>query len=165
MKKASVYGTVFSAAGLCVAVSAMMLMYACNRKKADAINLPQAVAPIEIQRITDCHKQHNIYPSQIVARIEGTWVLQSVACSMSGTQSADKQVVVTFNDGGLYKVFESSRLVSEGSWTLSRSGDDMWEISTSLSTPYLHGQVLLCNGELVFYSSYLDGCDHYYVKR
>lgn len=165
MKKASIYGTIFSAAGLCLVIFATMLMFACNRKKADALAVPQQVAPIDVQRITDCHKKNNTYPSQIVANMEGTWVLQSSACGLLGTQSADKQVVVTFNDGGLYKIFESSRLIEEGTWTLSRSEGDMWEISTGKSSPYLHGQVLLCSGELVFYSSYLDGCDNYFVKR
>ena len=149
---------------LLVAVSGL---HSCVKEKADKNNLPAIVQYIDINRIRNCHLEGNRYPSQINANIEGTWVWVSNACYWTGkeTYSADKHVVVTFNDGSLYKIFEDGRLIAEGTWTLSQSGDDSWSFITSGTTTYLHGNVWLCNNEIVFNSSYIDGCDYYFVKK
>ena len=127
----------------------------------------QKVEAADINRIWDCHTTENKFPSQISANIEGAWVWQNVTCygKSPETLSANKQVVITFNDGGLYKIFESGKITSEGSWTLSRADADNWTITTSSPSVYLNGYILLCKNEVVFFSSYLDGCDYYFTRQ
>lgn len=153
----------------CLLVFAAALgLNSCVKEKADKINPSTIVQPIDVNGIRNCHLADNPYPSQISANIEGTWVWVSKACIGRGgseTFSAGKYVVITFNDGGLYKVFEDSKLVSEGTWTLSQSGNDAWNIVTTSPTTYLHGNVWLCNNEVVFSSGYVDGCDYYFTKK
>ena len=158
---------IFKTAACCIGIfGAVAFLSSCKKEKADTNAGNLAAAKPDIQRIWECHNRNNQYPSQITARIEGTWVWQSRHCgSTASTTIANKHVVVTFNDGGLYKVFESSRLVSEGSWSLQQDGTTgSWIINTSSSTPYLHGYVLICDGEALFYSGYIDGGDDYFVK-
>ncbi len=140
---------------------------ACNKKKSDQINQPQSTAAVDYNSITECHKKENPLPSQITANIEGIWVWEKKACFWSGQQTftADKHVVVQFNDGGLYKVTENGKTISEGTWNLSNTGDDFWTLKCTNATHYLQGKILLCKDELVLHSSYIDGCDLYYKRR
>src|SRR5688572_21391372 len=101
---------------------AMVAVNACKKEKADKVHQPAVTADFDINRIWNCHNSSNPYPSQINRNLEGTWVWVSNKCfgTKHETFSADKHVVITFNDGGLFKVFEDSRVVSEGSWKLSQ---------------------------------------------
>lgn len=148
-------------------ILAVSILSACKKQKSDQINKSEETTPIEYNSITECHLKENQFPSQITAAIEGTWVWDKRTCYWSGPQAhtADKHVVVTFNDGGLYKVTEDGKLISEGTWNLVKSTDDFWNINCSEFTQYLHGRVLLCKNELVFYSSYIDGCDYSYKRQ
>lgn len=139
----------------------------CVTEKADKINPPSASATIDVNRIADCHQQNNPYPSQISQHIEGSWVLTSEFCPMKGgTTSVSNQLVLTFNDGALYKIFKNGSLLEEGSYALTSSIDGHWSISNESSqSEYLRGDVLICNNEMVLYNSPLDGCDYYYVKQ
>lgn len=144
----------------------LLALGSCVSNKADQQAEPQTTKKIEVDRIWQCHDEQNPQPSQINAGLEGTWVWQSSACYWDGheTKSANKQVVITFNDGGLYKVFEDSKIESEGEWNLSKI-DGGWTLHTSKPSTYLHGYVLLCGDEVIFYSSYIDGCDYYFTRR
>jgi|GEM_PF-3785020 len=150
----------------CIAVFVLALSQsACVKEKADKVT-PAAANKFDINRIWNCHDSSNPYPSQINQNLEGTWVWISNSCYWNAGEatSADKHVVVTFNDGGLYEVFENSKIESKGSWKLSQAGNNTWSIITSAPSAYLNGYVLLCSDEVVFYSSYLDGCDYYFHK-
>lgn len=144
----------------------MLTHAACKKEKADKQQTPSAAADFDVNTIAQCHKTSNPYPSQIMSGLEGTWVWQSNKCFWTGdtTYVADRQVVITFSDGALYKIFENGVLTSEGSFYLAKSGEN-WQVITSKSNAFMHGDVLLCKNELVFYSSFIDGCDFYFVRR
>ena len=149
------------------ALIALFTWTGCKREKSDQLYPNGAVAEINTSALTECHNTENPYPSQITANIEGTWVWQSYRCPMTGTttNSADKHVVLTFNDGGLFKVFEDSKLITEGEWNLSQVQPGIWEMQTSKPSEYVNGYIWLCKNELLFSSSYLDGCEYLFVKR
>lgn len=137
----------------------------CVKEKADK-NGTVAGAAIETQRIEECSKKENPYPSQINAHIEGDWVWTSKNCPFGGsTTAADKQVVVKFTDGALYQVFENGTLATEGSFALESSYDGQWRIVPSVATEYINGNVLLCGNELIFTKVATDGCEYYYVRK
>lgn len=152
---------------ICIAVFSLTGFYSCKDEKADQLNPSVNTPAADIERIRNCHTTQNPYPSQITANIEGTWVWQSSTCygKIATTNSADKHVVAVFNDGGLYKIFEDSKLISEGSWALTNTGGNDWVITTSSTNSYIKGYVLLCNNELIFSNSYLDGCDYYFTRN
>lgn len=139
---------------------------ACKKEKSDQISTPTATTSFDVNRIRDCHNNSNPYPSQINSNLEGTWVWVSSSCywTQNKTTSADKQVVVLFKDAGNYQVFENGALESEGTWKLSQTANNTWNIITSTHSVYLNGYVFLCNDEVVFSSSYLDGCDYYFTR-
>lgn len=151
---------------ICISIFSFTLI-GCVKEKADTVNPPNAAEAIDVNRISDCHKNNNPFPSQISLNIEGSWVLTTQYCPFAtGAVTVTKQVVLTFNDGALFKVFENGRLKEEGSYTLTSSSDGNWTIGTSsIVSEYLYGHILLCGDELVLNSSFLDGCDYYFVRR
>ncbi len=138
----------------------------CKKEKADRLGVKQT-SGFDVAAIMNCHKEQNQYPSQIISGLEGTWVWTSNTCYWTGdsTFTPDKHVVVTFSDAGVYKVFEDSKIESEGNWKLSQVDNDIWSLNTERHSKYLNGYIWLCENELVFFSSYLDGCDYYFVRR
>lgn len=158
---------IFTALACLAVFSFVLLLPGCVKEKADKVPKPEPVANFDLDRMWDCHNTDNPYPSQITGRIIGTWVWQSNRCFWTGdtTFSADRHVVITFTDGGLYKVFEDGKIESEGSFTLSQVDDKIWHVVTSSVSQYLHGYIILCKNEVVFYSSYMDGCDFYFVRK
>lgn len=151
---------------VCLALFVAMAASSCRKEKADQTS-PAPSPDFDLGHIMTCHKEQNRYPSQIISGLEGTWLWVSNTCFWSGdsTFTADRHVVVTFSDAGMYKVFEDSKVESEGTWKLSQAGDDVWSISTTKQSRYLHGYVWLCEDELVFFSSYIDGCDYYFTRK
>lgn len=149
------------------ALAVFITTASCTREKSDKIYQNGTVENINTIALNDCHNTENPYPSQIAANIEGTWVWQSYRCLMNGqsTKSAEKHVVLTFNDGGLFKVFEDSKLISEGEWHLVQLQSGQWEIETSTPSEYVNGHILLCKEDLLFSSGYIDGCDYLFTKR
>lgn len=166
MNNLSLRSVYICTAAICAVFFTVLGFYSCKKEKADQLNTSVNTPTVDIDRIWNCHSAENPYPSQISANIEGTWVWQSNRCygSNDTTLSANKHVVVIFNDGGLYKIFEDSKLVSEGTWGLTNTGGNDWVITTSSANSYLKGYVLLCKNELVFSSSYVDGCDYYFIR-
>lgn len=138
----------------------------CKKEKADQMGATQT-AGFDIAAIRNCHMEQNQYPSQITSGLEGTWVWTSNTCYWTGdsTFTPDKHVVVTFSDAGIYKVFEDSKIESEGNWKLSQVDKDIWSLNTERPSKYLNGYIWLCENELVFFNSYIDGCDYYFVRR
>lgn len=142
-----------------------VLLAGCKKEKADRIPVTGSAEEVDFQRIYDCHDRENPYPSQINANIEGTWVWENLNCPQTQTSSQpDKYVVIDFNDGGLYKVFENSKLISEGDWSLESDGLEGWLIIASDPNEYIKGYAYICGNELVLTTAHLDGCN-YYFKR
>lgn len=149
-----------------LAILCSLAITGCVTEKADQSS-PANTEPIDVTRIADCHARSNPYPSQIHANLEGSWVLNKMACTFSGaTTTITNQVVLTFNDAALYKVFKDGTLIEEGSYVLTASTNGNWEISNSSSaSEYLNGVAFVCGNELMLYSSFRDGCDHYYIMQ
>ena len=168
MRISSAFKTVLSAGVCCIAIFAFVTgTQSCNKEKADTTK-QQPVPRPDIDHIRKCHNKENPYPSQINANLQGTWVWQSYTCygAKEQTLSAGKIVVLTFSDGGLYKVYENSAVIEEGSWTLTQnSAGDNWTITTTNPSAYLGGYIVLCKNEVIFSSSYKDGCDYYFTSR
>ncbi|HYD21683.1 MAG TPA: hypothetical protein VEB40_09435 [Flavipsychrobacter sp.] len=150
----------------CLGLFATITAGSCKKEKADKVGASTGPA-FNIAEIMECHNSKNRYPSQIVSALEGTWLWVSNTCFWTGdsTFTADRHVVITFSDAAVYKVFEDGKIESEGTWTLSQSGDNIWSISTTGYSRYLNGYIYLCEDEVVFYSSFMDGCDFYFIRK
>ncbi|MCB0696520.1 MAG: hypothetical protein KDC07_04100 [Chitinophagaceae bacterium] len=162
------FRTVFYTTLACLAVFTLIAISpGCKKEKADKVTPAGAGSDFDISRIWDCHNNSNPFPSQINKNLEGTWVWISSSCywNYSEVIAADKQVVLIFKDAGNYQLFENGTVESEGTWKLSQIDNNTWDIVTSAKSKYLHGHILLCNDEVVFYSSYLDGCDYYFRRN
>lgn len=166
MSKNKIQSSVVITTVCCLAIFAAVGFTSCKKNKADQLGGTPTIA-FDVAAIMNCHKENNQYPSQITSGLEGTWVWTSNTCYWTGdsTFTPDKHVVVTFSDAGIYKVFEDSKIESEGTWKLSQVDNDIWSLDTEKPSKYLNGYIWLCKNEVVFFSSYLDGCDYYFVRR
>lgn len=166
MKQHDIKKTTGITAIACLAIFTVVAAVSCRKEKADRVDAKPTLG-FNLQEVKKCHQQQNQAPSQITSRLEGTWSWLSFTChwSLDSTFTADKHVVVTFSDAGVYKVFENSTIESEGTWKLSQTTDNNWTIVTERPSEYLNGYIWLCNDEVIFHNSYLDGCDYYFVRE
>lgn len=166
MKQRDIMKTTGITAMACLAVFIIVAATSCRKEKADQVPA-QHTGGFNIQEIKDCHSKNNQYPSQIISKLEGTWAWLSYTCywSADSTFTANKHVVATFSDAGVYRVYENSKIESEGTWKLSQVDNNIWSIITEKPSEYLNGYIWLCNNEVIFQNSFLDGCDYYFVRE
>jgi hypothetical protein len=133
-----------------------LLQFSCKKDKVKEINQ---------HAIWDCHEEQNPDSASFAAKLAGSWKWTTMHCFWSDTTvKADKEVRVTFTENGNFYVKENNIVITEGNWKLKHAAWGDWELDTDQYSKYLSGTVLNCDNQLLFYYSYLDGCD-YLFKR
>ncbi len=124
-----------------------------------------AVPEIKANEFWDCHKSQELDSIKLASKLVGAWTWKKQACYWGGkTVYADKDLQVTFTGNRICILRENSSIVSQGSWKLKAVDSNMFVLDLEHSSIYLHGIILLCNGEVVFSDSYIDGCDYLFTK-
>jgi len=112
-----------------------------------------------------CHTSQNLDSALIAGKLVGSWSWTKQFCFSTGeTINANKNVKVNFNSNGTFIVSENSNIATQGNWKLKIVDSNMWGLDLTSPSVYLHGLILICNNEVLFNSSYIDGCDNLFVK-
>ena len=116
----------------------------------------------EMQRLWDCNTSQHFDPAKLAAKLAGSWKWTS--CS-SGTDSrpANKNVIVTFTSGK-FSVTENSTVITRGNWHLKKIDQEILGLDMDTASTYLYGRILLCEDQLLFNDSYIDGGDYYFTR-
>ncbi len=146
---------------LIFATSLIWLNESCKKDNADSDSVK-----IDMKGLWECNEDQNYDSTKLAAKLVGNWQWFIYSCYWSGTTNkADKDVRVTFTSYGTFWVKENSVIVTQGSWALK--DEDSGILGLQLDTPsqYLYGRILLCDDQLLFNHSYIDGCDNFFVRN
>lgn len=138
---------------------------ACKRDSTTSTT-PTAATPIDYERLSNCHNENNLYPSQITEHIIGTWQINKQSCGFSPeTTYPTENIILILNDAGTYSIQSGVVILNEGKWGLKASpNDNRWELSLTEPNQYLYGDIILCGNELLLSHRYIDGCDNYFIR-
>ncbi|MEK7226030.1 MAG: hypothetical protein AAB221_10135 [Bacteroidota bacterium] len=121
---------------------------------------------IDVISFSECHQAQNLDSAVIYNKLVGSWKWTKQNCFSSGkTTKADKTVIVSFNGNGSFTEMENAAVTAQGTWGLQREDINYWGLSLSQYSKYLWGRILFCNNEVLFNSSYRDGCDNLFERQ
>lgn len=147
----------------------LTLLAASCGKHETPLPTPEPVEPITTQDIQNCHYESNPQQSQITDQLVGEWLWMKRDCPFtpdgSNPTNATKQVIVKFTDAGGYTVTESTKVIAQGTWSLSSLSNTEWVLELTNPSEYTYGVVYICENQLLLMDSYRDGCDHLYERQ
>ena len=120
---------------------------------------------IDILSFAQCHDSQHLDSITISNRLTGSWKWSKQSCFWSDkTVKANKTVQVTFNSNTSFTISENSNVISQGTWKLKIVDSNSWGLDLSLASEYLYGRIFLCNNQVLFNNSYIDGCDNLFNR-
>jgi hypothetical protein len=140
---------------------------ACS--KTNNVNRPQTQqAPVKFDSILQCHQQTNTDSISIRNALISKWQWQYIDCYWKPeTANGDdfKNLTIEFKQNDTVEVTSSDQTIQKSHWLLSRTNDGYFRLITTPLVIQLPGKVLRCGSWVIFYDSYVDGCNNYFKKQ
>ena len=74
-------------------------------------------------------------------------------------------MTVEFKSDSTLEVKVNGATTQSSTWEIVNLGDSQFEINADPVVPQLHGRILFCEDRVLFYDSYIDGCDNYFKRN
>jgi len=116
---------------------------------------------IDINQFWNCYSSQNYDSSKLASKLIGSWKL---TVSNAALPAAEKDVIVNLTALGTYTVIENSVIITKGNWKLKITDGSYYELDLDEPSSYLHGRILLCDNQILFNASYIDGADNLFVR-
>ena len=137
----------------------LFLNLSCNKDSNPEIT-------IDHQKLYDCYESQHFDSTTLSSQLIGIWKWSAQSCAWNGkTVGADKSVKVNFDANGTFSVLENLKVVTKGAWKLRIVNGEILGLDIDQSSTYLYGRSLLCNNELLFNNSIVDGCDNLFIRQ
>ena len=138
---------------LLILLVACSLMVSCTKNK------------IKRDDFFTCTKLQNLDSSTVGNKIIGAWLLTKQKCYWANeTNLLIYNTKVTFNTDRTYFIKTNNIITVHGNWNLVPINVNNWSLNLTTQNEYLYGCILFCNNQLMFYNSYIDGCDNLFYK-
>lgn len=144
----------------------LLITQSCNKdSQTDDNTKDYSKSGIDIQRLWDCNKSQNFDEVTLTSKLIGSWKWVAESCFWTGkTINADKDVIITLNQGGSFSVKEDSIEITNGIWKLKDADSGILGLDLDHKSGYLYGRILICDNEVLFNHSYIDGCDNLFLR-
>ena len=147
-----------------------VLVWACQ--KAADNNLPeqqqqQPLPPLSLDSMLLCHNRTTWDSTTIHSALTGKWQWKYISCYWnpeSANDQAFKDLTVEFNADNTLEVKVAGQVTQQALWRIERMNDGYFKIVTHPLVVQLPGRIMFCGPYVLFYDSYVDGCDNYFRK-
>ena len=121
---------------------------------------------INHKKLWKCYDSENYDSLKLASKLVGSWEWISEYNIWAGiTTEADKAVHITMTPSGGFSVTENSIIVTQGNWQLNHIGGSSFVLELDpQAKDYFYGNIILCDDDLLFYSSPTDGPDYLFVR-
>ncbi len=144
------------------------LLFSCNKKESAPKDIEKENLDIRIKALWDCNLATASDSGVTASKLMGSWRLETSIGGWTGDIThPDKEIAVIFRPDHTLTLKTDGRVVLESSWKLKREDATLWGLqldSTVDYAGYLGGRILVCDNDLMFNKSYLDGSDHLFSK-
>jgi len=132
-----------------------LLTFSCSKDKLDQIDTKQ---------LWDCYKSQNYDSTKLASELLGTWKWTAYHVEVPGTNKANKDVFLNLTKTGTFTVTENSVVITQGNWNLRIVDINNYELELNNPSTYLYGRIVLCENQVLFNNSYIDGSDNLFIK-
>jgi len=119
---------------------------------------------IDTKQLWNCYKALNYDSTKLAIKLIGTWKWTAYQAEIPGANNADKEVFLTLTKTGTYTVTENSVVITQGNWNLKIVDFNSYELAVNEPSVYLYGRILLCENQVLFNNSYIDGSDNLFTR-
>lgn len=126
--------------------------------------LKDEVDRIDMNQFWNCYSSQNYDSIKLASKLIGAWKWTEYNAALPVTKKADKDIILNLTESGTFTVTESSVIITQGNWKLKIADSNCYELDLDESSSYLHGRILLCDNQILFNASYIDGADNLFVR-
>ena len=152
---------------LTVSLSIIALQSSC--KKTETIDTPQRKKPpITLDSMLLCYGQKSWDSTSIHNALIGKWSWEYITCYWkpeSANNEDFKSLSIEFKQNDSLELKQNGLLTQKSSWDISKLSDGYFKLLVNPIVLQLPGKVLICGDRVLFYDSYVDGCDNYFKKQ
>jgi hypothetical protein len=152
---------------LIVSLSIIALHSSC--KKTKTTNIPQRQKPpIALDSMLLCYGQTSWDSTSIHNALVGKWQWEYIKCYWNPENANNedfKTLSIEFKQNDTLEVKLNGQITQISSWDVVRLNDGYFKLSVNPIVLQLPGKVLFCEHRVLFYDSYIDGCDNYFKKQ
>jgi hypothetical protein len=152
---------------LIVSVSIIALQASC--KKTKTTNSPQLQKPpIALDSMLLCYGQTSWDSTSIHNALVGKWQWEYIKCYWNPENANNedfKNLSIEFKQKDTLEVNQNGQITQISSWDIVKLNDGYFKLIVKPIVLQLPGKVLFCGDRVLFYDSYIDGCDNYFKKK
>lgn len=144
----------------------MAVQISCKKANETEV-IPIQKPPIALDSILTCYKQRKPDSADIRNSLLGKWQWTFIKCywNPENANSEDyKTHSIEFKQNDSVEVKVNGQLTQKSSWKLTKLNDGYYKLSMNPIVVLLPGKVLFCGDQVLFYDSYVDGCDNYFKR-
>ena len=119
------------------------------------------------KEIQNCHNTENPDTAAIATKLVGQWKLISFFCGEClhpGIHYYDKKIIAEFTSDRRFIISENDVITYHGHWQFEIEDYHHWGLATDSLHRYLYGIITLCDNQVLFADSYIDGLDNYFER-
>lgn len=123
--------------------------------------------PVSIDSMVRCYNQSLPDSANLRTWLLATWQWEYIKCywAPEKANATDfRNLSIAFKANDSVEVKTNNQITSRAAWRLSKTNDGYFTLATTPLVPQLAGKVILCANRVIFFDSYVDGCDNYFKR-
>ena len=147
-----------------------ILLVQSSCKKATDSNSSSQVQqpPVSVDSMFRCHTATALDSAGIRSGLLGKWQWEFIRCYWNPEDANGddfKNLAVEIKADNTVTVKENGVTTQTATWALTRLNDGYFKLTTNPLVLQLPGRIYLCSDRVLFFDSYIDGCDNFFKKQ
>jgi len=127
-----------------------------------------AKRPVSLENMSDCYRQNEWNENIIAKELTGKWqwiYTENLWAPDEGQNTENENRGFEFLSDSTLNVFVNDEIVESTRWiVVPVNNSDLFKLELDEPVQYLYGEILICDKILLFFDSYRDGTDNYFIK-
>jgi hypothetical protein len=121
--------------------------------------------PYSIDGAYNCFQESSWTVASVDAALIGSWERVYYSCYSGEMEEIDPgELLLVLKADHQLEIYENGILQRTDTWKVVPRGSENFELETTFIQPWLNGDIVICDGLLVFFDSYIDGCDNFFEE-
>lgn len=146
----------------------ILLIQSSCKKAADSNTVQVQQPPVSFDSMFRCHTRTAPDSATIRNSLPGKWQWEFIKCYWNSEDANGddfKNLSVEFKADNTVTVKENGITTQTSTWVLTSLNDGNFKLTTNPLVLQLPGRIYLCGDWVLFFDSYIDGCDNLFKKQ
>jgi len=124
--------------------------------------------PVTLGNMLACYQTTTWDSLSIHTRLAGKWEWEYIRCYWNPENGNYKDflgLIIEFKQDNTLNVIKNGQTTQTSKWEVVKLNDGFFSLYTTPLVLQLPGKILFCNNRVLFFDSYVDGCDNYFKRK